>query len=265
MNAGVPSAADLERQLKAVRDEIPAEQAKAAAGKAAGQAIQQSEAMRKLLAGVAAMPYMGDLVKALEAGQVTPRLMQLLEQAADLNNQLHQAQAMASAAAGQAASQAAAAAQGFADQVPAATPSCPHAQQIAQQVGQNIKNNPLRQAYENEVADLAKQADAMLAAGQSEEQVARAMHEARRQLGVKYKDLTPEPLREYIYEVNQKRYGDKLGPTYDDLVKKGKSNAEIIKSACKPNPDVDKLLAGFGDWLKQQDPAKLAAWASQLQ
>lgn len=37
------------------------------------------------------------------------------------------------------------------------------------------------------------------------------LHKARRNLGVKYKDATPQPLRDYIYEVNIDRYGDPLG------------------------------------------------------
>jgi len=49
----------------------------------------------------------------------------------------------------------------------------------------------------------------------AEEQVARTLNQARRDLGIKYKNATPQPLRNYIYEVNMERYTDKLGPTYD--------------------------------------------------
>ncbi len=86
--------------------------------------------------------------------------------------------------------------------------------------------------------------------GLSEESIAKKLHQARRDLGVKYKNLTPKELKEYIYEVNESRYGDKLGPTFDYLknVKK-KSYAKIIQSAQRPNPDIDKLVGGFKKWL----------------
>ena len=93
----------------------------------------------------------------------------------------------------------------------------------------------------------------MLASGMPEEEVARTLNQARRDLGVKYKDMTPQPLRDYIYEVNMNRYdGDKLGPTYEYFKKKGKSDRAIIDSASKPNSDIDKLLAEFEEWLRGQ-------------
>ena len=90
----------------------------------------------------------------------------------------------------------------------------------------------------------------MLSSGMSEEQVARTLNQARRDLGIKYKNATPQPLRDYIYEVNMRRYGDKLGPTYDWLVsERGATNMEIINSSSRPNANIDKLLSGFEEWL----------------
>ena len=119
--------------------------------------------------------------------------------------------------------------------------------------GDGFKNNPLRQAYESEVAGLKAYGDELLASGMSEEQVARTLNQARRDLGIKYKNATPQPLRDYIYEVNMGRYGDKLGPTYDYMIKvKRKSNMEIINSSSRPNVNIDKLLSGFEEWLRRQ-------------
>ena len=113
------------------------------------------------------------------------------------------------------------------------------------------KNNPLRQEYESKVAALRDNAQEMLASGKSESEVAQAMNQLRRDLGIEYKDITPEPLREYIYEINRGRYqGDPLGPTYEYLKKLGKSDAQIIESACRPNADINKLLADFETWLR---------------
>lgn len=83
--------------------------------------------------------------------------------------------------------------------------------------------------------------------------MARALNQARRDLGIKYKNATPQPLRDYIYEINMGRYKDKLGPTYEYMRKtKKKSDMEIINSSSRPNSDVDTLLAGFEEWLRRQ-------------
>lgn len=119
--------------------------------------------------------------------------------------------------------------------------------------GNGFKNNSLRQAYENEVAGLKAYGEELLASGMSEEQVARTLNQARRDLGTKYKNATPQPLRDYIYEVNMGRYGDKLGLTYDWLVsERGATSMEIINSSSRPNSNIDKLLSGFEEWLRRQ-------------
>ena len=56
---------------------------------------------------------------------------------------------------------------------------------------------------------------------------------------------------EYLSELNQLRYGDPLGPSYEDLALR-KTTDEIIKAASDPYMDVDKLLIGFEDWLRRQ-------------
>ena len=119
--------------------------------------------------------------------------------------------------------------------------------------GDGFKNNPLRQAYEDEVRALKTLGEELLASGKSLEEVARTLWQARRDLGIKYKNMTPELLREYIYEINLNRYEDKLGPSFEYLTDKLKKNFEdIIDSASKPNSDIDKLLEGFEEWLRRQ-------------
>lgn len=105
----------------------------------------------------------------------------------------------------------------------------------------------LRLEYEAEVKKLREEADARLAAGESEESVARAMHQKRRDLGVKYKNITPEELRETIYARNLEKYGDPLGPTIDYLSGKGKTWTEIIDSACRPGgKDLYQAMKALG-------------------
>ena len=85
--------------------------------------------------------------------------------------------------------------------------------------GDGFKNNPLRQAYENEVAGLKAYGGELLTSGMSEEQVARTLNQARRDLGIKVKR---------------------------------KSNMDIIKSSSTPNSNIDNLLLGFEEWLRRQ-------------
>ncbi|ODC03114.1 hypothetical protein BFW38_05700 [Terasakiispira papahanaumokuakeensis] len=138
-------------------------------------------------------------------------------------------------------------------------------QQLISRLGSDIKNNPLRQEYEAKVAELAKYQQGltdhsirdkavanMANLPGSEKALAERANNARRQLGVEYKNLTPEPLRDYIYDVNLKRYGDPLGPNVDVLAQRGKTYSQIVESASRPNPDVNKLLDGFGKWLSKQ-------------
>ncbi|MGE5417058.1 MAG: hypothetical protein ACM3UZ_09895, partial [Acidobacteriota bacterium] len=79
---------------------------------------------------------------------------------------------------------------------------------VIKQYGSSIKEHPLRQAYESDVRDLKSLAEKMASDGVEEERIARVVHQDRRELGIKYKELTPEPLREYIYEKNMRRYKD---------------------------------------------------------
>jgi len=91
----------------------------------------------------------------------------------------------------------------------------------------------LRRMYVNAVAKLADVAGKMRAQGATSEQIARAVHAARRALGEKFKALTdPKKLAE-IYERNLAKYGDKLGPTIDWLRAQGKSWEQIIESASR--------------------------------
>jgi hypothetical protein len=114
----------------------------------------------------------------------------------------------------------------------------------------SVKQDPLRQAYEREVSSLRERGEQLRAAGKPEEEVAHILYEERRQIGAKYKNLTPEPLRRKIYDVNAQRYGDPLGPSFESLVKKhtqdGRTDWRAISDgAARANPNVDQLLRDF--------------------
>ena len=83
-----------------------------------------------------------------------------------------------------------------------------------------LKTSPLRLEYENKVHDLRSVPEKLKVEGFSEEQIARAMHDKRRELGRQYKEAAPPLFREYIYEATAAKYGDPLGPTYEMLREK---------------------------------------------
>ncbi|WP_211232040.1 hypothetical protein [Pseudoduganella violaceinigra] len=136
------------------------------------------------------------------------------------------------------------------------------AARIKEQIGSDIKNHPLRQAYEAEVAGLKEEAEAMAKSGATDEEIARKMWARRREIGVKYKNVTPEPLRDYIYEVNTGRYNDPLGPSFESLVKSAEKKMldpykTIAESSSRPNGDVNGLLSKFEEWLNTKDSSYL--------
>lgn len=91
----------------------------------------------------------------------------------------------------------------------------------------------LRAAYVKEVEGLSSIASKMRTGGSSSEEIARTLHGLRRELGVKYKSLTPDNVLQQIYQRNLQKYGDKLGPSIDYLRQQGKSWDDIINSATR--------------------------------
>lgn len=126
---------------------------------------------------------------------------------------------------------------------------------ILEELRNGVKSNPLREDYENEVKGLSQLEAELRQQGRTEEKIARQLSQARRDLGVKYKNATPEILREFIYDRNIKKYGDPLGPTFDWLVNYYKGDYQkLIDAAKRPNPDINKVLNGeeFLNWLKNR-------------
>jgi len=84
------------------------------------------------------------------------------------------------------------------------------------------------------------------------ENIAKILHERRRELGKIYKDAAPPLFREYILYATEKKYGDPLGPDYESL-KKRKTAEEIIESATRPIEDLNNRLTieGFAEWFRQ--------------
>lgn len=115
-----------------------------------------------------------------------------------------------------------------------------------------LKNNPLRLEYEQKVRELSAVRDRLLAEGHTLEAVARMLHSRRRELGVIYKDSAPPLFREYIWYATAQKYGDPLGPDYENL-RSRKTPEQIIESASRPIDDLNNRLTidGFKRWFEE--------------
>jgi len=115
-----------------------------------------------------------------------------------------------------------------------------------------LRDSALRLAYEDKVRQLSEEAKSLLSGDLSEEEIARTLHQRRRDIGKEYKEAAPPMFREYIYAATARKYGDPLGPTYEDLRKK-KTPAQIIQSASRPIEDLSDRLTveGFRQWYER--------------
>lgn len=99
----------------------------------------------------------------------------------------------------------------------------------------------IRAAYVGEVQTLPSIVEEFRAAGKTDKEIAIEVHRRRREIGVKYKDLTPTEQREKIYQRNLELYGDPLGPTIDYLRNvQSKSWEQIIESATRTSTEYNR-------------------------
>jgi hypothetical protein len=75
----------------------------------------------------------------------------------------------------------------------------------------------MRLEYELAVRQISDGVGQMRKAGKSEAEIAQWAHQQRRSLGERFKNQTAPELRKVIYKRNLSKYGDALGPTYEDL------------------------------------------------
>lgn len=120
-----------------------------------------------------------------------------------------------------------------------------------------IKGSALRLEYEEKVRALKTLPQELRAEGLFEEQIAREMHDRRRELGRQFKEEAPPLFCSYIYAATAAKYGDPLGPTFEMLREK-KSCRQIIESATRPIEDLDDRLSldGFRAWYAQHKRAR---------
>jgi filamentous hemagglutinin len=92
----------------------------------------------------------------------------------------------------------------------------------------------VRAEYEDAVRSLGPLCDAMLAAGVSEEEVARQAVDARNSLKHEYRKRTEPSFVRVIEARNQRRYGNPLGPGVEAMFEKYGSWRAVIAAAARP-------------------------------
>ncbi len=73
----------------------------------------------------------------------------------------------------------------------------------------------------------------MRASGASAEDVEKYAYGARNELKMKCREYTPPEMLDVIYARSLERYGNKVGPAFDELVKKGKTFYQVIESSTR--------------------------------
>ena len=126
-------------------------------------------------------------------------------------------------------------------------------EELADLIGSDYKSHPLRQEYESKIKALATEGERIIIEAGDDlgrlEKGAQKMAETRLTISAEYKDMTPEPLLDFIFEINLTRYDTKWGPSFDWLMNKYHGDfKEIIRKAATPNKDVNILLEGFRSW-----------------
>jgi hypothetical protein len=108
----------------------------------------------------------------------------------------------------------------------------------------------VRHGYASELAEMKDLGARLLSSKVPLKRVAKIMHEKRRIIGKKYKDLTPEELRHFIYRRNIKDSDDPLGPSFRKLIEIGRKRGftddklwnKIIETSTSPNSALNKFV-----------------------
>lgn len=99
----------------------------------------------------------------------------------------------------------------------------------------------LREIYKKSARQISERARALVAEGQSVEDAARWAHEARNTLKTTIRARGSPIVKGLAEARNIKKYGDKVGPTFDELIREGKTPEDIIGSTGRANLKVNKI------------------------
>ncbi|MCI1305135.1 MAG: hypothetical protein LKG40_02785 [Lachnospiraceae bacterium] len=114
--------------------------------------------------------------------------------------------------------------------------------------------NPFRRDYVEKISRLEDRAKELEETGLSDEEIAHAVYDERRELAKDYRESEPPLIREYTnYKSNQK-YGDPIGPSYEQLYEKKHSYRKIIEGAWRPSDHLEERFTvdDFKSWYMER-------------
>lgn len=101
----------------------------------------------------------------------------------------------------------------------------------------------LREVYQRAAREVSLEARRMIASGTSVDDAARWATQARNELKVQIRAQGSPVTRGLAEARNMRRYGNKIGPTYDDLIREGKTPDDIIGSSGRSSTKVNRFAA----------------------
>lgn len=106
-----------------------------------------------------------------------------------------------------------------------------------------FSSNPYRRDYVEKISRLEMKAKEMREDGLSDEQIAHSVYDERRELAKDFRRSTPPLIREYTSYKSSLKYGDPIGPTYEQLYKKKHSCRKIIEGSWRPSDHLEERLS----------------------
>jgi len=103
----------------------------------------------------------------------------------------------------------------------------------------------LRQIYRQSAREVSEEALRMIARGSSIEDAARWANQARNGLKVLIRARGSPIIRGFAEARNIKKYGNRIGPTFEELIRQGKTPEDIIGSAGKASIKVNRVTTKF--------------------
>jgi hypothetical protein len=99
----------------------------------------------------------------------------------------------------------------------------------------------LRQIYRQSAREISEEALRMTAQGISVEDAARWAHQARNDLKVLIRARGSPIVRGFAEARNIRKYGNKIGPTFEELIREGKTPEDIIGSAGRASKKLSRV------------------------
>jgi Domain of unknown function (DUF4157) len=99
----------------------------------------------------------------------------------------------------------------------------------------------LRQVYQRSAREISEEALRMIKEGTSVEDAARWANQARNDLKALIRSRGSPIVRGFAEARNIRKYGNKLGPTFEELIRQGKTPEDIIGSAGRASTKVNRV------------------------